>query len=370
MLWVRRALTHCQGSRSYKRGNIITVKHEILKDLTEKKEIDWAVVRKDLLSNKTVSQVNIDGLIVGSCFQKNRLDIAKSYMDYLKSESLEMNDAAVGKLLNLIWKYHTTKNLPLTEEYEEEIIKYCDLAFKKHKFIDSILAESMIHALTMTRQWEKSIKLLDHIQVTCSPGSATISCIIGKAVQEGKLDIAFKYVEDLLTRQVIPHPEVILKLFAKLQDNDELTERLLNLLGDYNVMLPEKLLEEFATMFRDRRDCKFVKINGSGKCSSCNAKLPSNLLGEEEFKKLSSMFYDDVIVRKDVFLKTNPDEVNRYINFVEKFHPFDCVIDGLNVAFSHGQKSRQVYANNVSFSAAKLGSLMIETLSLLDRVDT
>lgn len=350
MFFARRGLIRSYGA--YKRGNTIKLRTDILKDLlgNNQPKIEWDAVRNELLaSDKSVRPANIDGIIMGSCFSQLRLDVAKSYAEYMKANSLEMNDAGVGKFLFLFYRHHQQTETPLSEEDEGQIIQYSEALFKKHQTIDASLAENMIHALSITRNWSKCIELLPHIQFTDSAGSSTISCIVSRAIDEDRLDIAFKYVENLLDRQLAPHPEVLLKFFEKLQNDNVQTERLLNILSDNNFMLPERLLEEFAMMFRDTRRCTFVKINKSGQCRSCRSSLPSNNLSGAEFEALSGTFFNDVILTRDVFLKTNPEEVNRYIRFVDKFHPFDCVIDGLNVAYSHGSgKSAQTFANNVS----------------------
>lgn len=53
-------------------------------------------------------------------------------------------------------------------------------------------------------------------------------------------------------------------------------------------------------------------------------------------------------MRKNVYVKSNPEELERFKNFVEDTVPYDCVIDGLNVAYSMGnQKSPAVYARIV-----------------------
>lgn len=61
-------------------------------------------------------------------------------------------------------------------------------------------------------------------------------------------------------------------------------------------------------------------------------------LTTEEFNSLKQHFFDNVIVGKNVFYKTNPSELERFKNFIRDLPPHDVVIDGLNVAYSIGTK--------------------------------
>lgn len=71
-------------------------------------------------------------------------------------------------------------------------------------------------------------------------------------------------------------------------------------------------------------------------------------LTNKEFKELSSVFLEKVLVRKDVFQKTNPAELRKFEKFLQNNNSFDCIIDGLNVAFSTGiKKSNASYAKLV-----------------------
>lgn len=82
----------------------------------------------------------------------------------------------------------------------------------------------------------------------------------------------------------------------------------------------------------------FIIFLYSGQCSGCRTQMRSVYLSNKEFKQLSSVFLEKVLLRSDTFLKSTPTEVAKFENFLLKYQPFDCVIDGLNVAFSTGFK--------------------------------
>lgn len=71
-----------------------------------------------------------------------------------------------------------------------------------------------------------------------------------------------------------------------------------------------------------------------------------------EFQRLSSEFLEKVLIRKNVFLKTNPAELERFQKFIDTIRPYDCVIDGLNVAYSKGSKKTGSLATPAKITAA------------------
>lgn len=337
-------------SSIYKPPNKIRLRNEALQNVLsyDIEEIDWENVRKELIaSERSVSLNNVDGIIITLCSKECRLDIAKSYVNFMQRKSVNMNDASIGKLLRLFYLNHVFQKQPISADDEVEILKFCNALIEKHPVMNDVLLENIIHGLCLTCDWMKSLKLLENFVSTgSSPSSTSFNCIIAKAVVEEKLDIAWEILKKMTDKNMIPRASVFIDLFKKLRDDTSNTEELLNVIKENSLMFSEESINEFQKVFGDK--CKVVNINRSGKCKSCNNKLDSIQLNADEFEKLSSTFLDDVLIRKDVFLKSSPEEVSRFKKFVEKTVPYGCVIDGLNVAYSHGpQQGPKMFAKNV-----------------------
>lgn len=61
------------------------------------------------------------------------------------------------------------------------------------------------------------------------------------------------------------------------------------------------------------------------------------------------MFLKNAVIGRDVFLKSNPEELNRFKEFIKGMDTFDVVVDGLNVAYSAGLNPPRILAARVNF---------------------
>jgi len=91
-----------------------------------------------------------------------------------------------------------------------------------------------------------------------------------------------------------------------------------------------------AKYFKMRLECTMNCFRGI--CKSCQKQLNTITITEEEFQTLQYAFMDRVVVGKDVFRNTTPEEIKGFLHFVKMTAPYDMVIDGLNVAFTGGSK--------------------------------
>lgn len=74
----------------------------------------------------------------------------------------------------------------------------------------------------------------------------------------------------------------------------------------------------------------------SGLCSCCKDTLDCQNLTDVEFNLLQQNVKEKLIVGSDLFLKTSPDELKRFLDFVKGTAPYDVVLDGLNIAYAVG----------------------------------
>lgn len=70
----------------------------------------------------------------------------------------------------------------------------------------------------------------------------------------------------------------------------------------------------------------------------------------EEFKRLKEAVMEIALIGNNTFLKSTPDEVSKFMRFIEKTAPYDVVLDGLNIAFrTHETATKKKKAETVSF---------------------
>lgn len=306
--------------------------------------IKWEEIRKKMLENSfTTNLTNIDSLIISKCFNGARLDIAKSYLDYLRSNNLSISDAFIIKLIRLFYaRYRTTGEL--SKKDSDELLSYCNMISNKFQLLDPLTAENMIHGLSLTSSWREAEKCFEMI-IDKTPDKSTYSAFISRAIAENDEKLVWKYLNEMISRQQHPKTFIFIEWFNKHQNDKAKINQMLEYISEHGLLMPEIDINDFSNALRKNYNCSLVTINRKGRCPSCTSHLPGVKLMDSEFKKIATTFLEDIIIKSDVFIKSNPQEIERFKTFVEKTIPYDCVIDGLNVAFSQGNKlSPAIYA--------------------------
>ncbi|KAH8386731.1 hypothetical protein KR093_002336 [Drosophila rubida] len=306
---------------------------------------EWQHVRSTLKSNnKYISAHNVDAFILGMCANGEQLPLAKSYLRYLEATGVQPNAASLGRLLRVYNAAHQLR--VLTDEEQAEILQICDRLQGSHETLDASSCEHLIHGLVATTDhWQRAVPFLQMMKVTSAPSVTAYSALAAKAFSASQPELAWQLLEEMLELRRLPKCEVYL---AQLESSARHAptfpaqlERLLQFLGKHSILISDKVAQQLfilAQRLPHQLQVTSTHLERLGKCAACQQHLEHVAIGDADFVKLRDAFLDKVLIRKDVFQKSTPEEVARFKQYVKQTAPYDCVIDGLNVAYSTGNK--------------------------------
>ncbi|CAH2090267.1 unnamed protein product [Euphydryas editha] len=273
-----------------------------------------------------------------------KFDEALSFAKYLKSSHNELSLGAINALLNLYYEY--SKENILSDDEKQFILDANKTLYEKYKVLDSTTCEKLLHALCSINEWKKSIKVLDDINLTGTPSHSAYSFLIATLFKNNKRADALKIIEKSVQNrrplQDIAYDEWMKYILRKFKDKEtllkylnEICHHISNNCAVVSAATAQRLKESYECL---NWNVNFTQIiQQSGKCRCCNKTLDCLTLSEEEFSILQKNVKEKLIVGSDLFLKTSPDELNRFLDFINKTSPYDVVLDGLNIAYSVGK---------------------------------
>lgn len=312
----------------------------------------WTNFRQKLLqSTRRINENNIDAIIIDMCTHDGNLIIAKSYIEYLQNYcNVEVNDGAWGKLLRVYNSfYHQQGDHKISQELQNEIYTITDRIRKKYTLLDGSLCENMIMGLVTTRQWREGLKLLEMAKITGKPTNLAYTELAIKAFLENDFDLGWSLCEGIVELQVQPKCEIFLTYLQKIASRNNCQyfqkelDKFLKILSTNIITITEKVVKLLDKIHQEHPDWFSLKRTyviseaKEGICANCNQKLQNISLTAAEFQQLKETFKEKVLLAGDIFQKTTPQEIEAFRNYVRKTAPYDCVIDGLNVAYSVGR---------------------------------
>ena len=148
-------------------------------------------------------------------------------------------------------------------------------------------------------------------------------------------------------------------------------EKFYLLLQRKELYISSRLAQELTSYYTDKeaKISKVFSINNdfSSKCQNCGGSLLRYKIDDESRERIMKILIDFVIKKKDVFLKTSPLELQKFLNFLKKADPFDLVVDQPNVSYkplnqklyNNFNKSRNLYDSVKHFSDLGWNTLLI-----------
>ncbi|XP_021195270.3 mitochondrial ribonuclease P catalytic subunit [Helicoverpa armigera] len=329
---------------SFHREKFVDQQIEYIKTSLANKAQDWTIVKNDVLSKEgNATQKNIDAIMLKFMVSLKQYVAALSFADHLRSTNEELSLGTMKGLLNLYYEIGKTEKL--SKEQAKFILDAHKSLLEKYKVLDYSSSETLLHALCVINEWEKALKLLADIHLTTTPTHSAYSTLIATLFGLNKKKKALELVEESLKHKRplldIAYEAWMDYILRKYKDKKVIAKHLEELFSHVATnctVIPmntaNKLKELYSSM---QWNAKFTKIRKlDGQCQCCKDTLDCLPLSEEEFNLLQKNVKEKLIVGSDLFLKTSPEELKRFLDFVDKTAPYDIVLDGLNIAYAVG----------------------------------
>ncbi|KAL6257960.1 hypothetical protein P5V15_011557 [Pogonomyrmex californicus] len=303
--------------------------------------VQWKSIRERILQKqKIITPAIVDSTIINMCLKSSNLDNAIAYFKFLRENNYPLNTAVIGKYLRL---YVLKENL--TDADKTEIIETYNTLKQNHPYLDYFTAEQCIISICLTDEWEKAYEIIEMIKMTSSPGIIVYSALISAAFRNGKPNIAWETLSYILSRKMTPRSIVYKSHLQYCQMDDgkafnSRMEEMFNVWLKYNITPFNEIINIYAdTAVKYGWSIALKQIpKKTGNCIHCHSSLAKVTFTKENFQKLTESVIDKLIIGSDIYRNTNPKELDKFKQFIEKTKPYDIVIDGLNLAYIHTKK--------------------------------
>ncbi|XP_063229230.1 mitochondrial ribonuclease P catalytic subunit isoform X6 [Bacillus rossius redtenbacheri] len=306
---------------------------------------EWLELRETILGmTGFITEKNIDALVMAACIASRKLAVGTSYIKYLWAAGRSLNIATASGFLKLcsVCSEESVVDEDLVLSVYSGLCSSCPL-------MDAQTAQNAILALCLTHRWEEGLELLETVKITATPNMLVLNSMVKAAFSHNRPEVGWSLMDEILhlNRKLMPMAYLAWLDYCAGQDKDSGVKYLDQLLT-YMALNDLRPTKDVASRLNDcfvdfsTPDTKwvgtFTSLIRKGKCKSCGNLLPPVSLTAEEFGKLREVFVEQVLIGRNVFLKTSPAEVEEFRRFLQSCRPYDVVVDGLNVAFS-GVKS-------------------------------
>ncbi|KAL7306640.1 hypothetical protein TKK_0001320 [Trichogramma kaykai] len=303
----------------------------------DEKNIDndtWTAIREEMQKEFPDLNDKIDSIIYDLCLNYGKPQQAINFYKYLRANNVELQLNIVGKYL----RAYSQLKRPVTKDEERDILETYNALREDYPLLGAKSCEDCIVALCMTKHWELSFELLDMICEFQEPGPLVHSAIMTAAFKNNDPQKAWKLISGKtvpLTSSVhISYLDYCQRNFKgeKLINN---VMKMLHFWRDQNLVLNQLVVDNYKTFFESLNYVTSkTSVSKNGICSACKTQLTQTTLSQDNFKILSDSVMKKLIVGKNVFCTTSPQELKRYMLFIKSMKSYDIVIDGLNVAFA------------------------------------
>nr|CAG4642003.1 EOG090X0CGF [Eurycercus lamellatus] len=305
------------------------------KDLSGIKNFKQDVLKQNL--SPLANEQTFDALFMRICLADRNYLMGKMYMKHLEENNQKPNTATLTKFLQLC--YYCKNDV----EDKTEVEKLCETLKSHSQYLDSQSKEALIVGYSITSKWREGFQLICDDKAT--QASIPMNAVAESLLNNNEFDSAVLVMEMLNRSKKNISDFVYSKWIKKCAEDPSVWSSFSNYLSRNDVFLKEFILQQLINVLENRsvdpyKSRKTTIDTVTGRCRCCGEILQSCSITLENYNALKATMLDKVLIAKDVFIGSDPEELNRFKLLIKKTAPYDVVIDGLNVCYMNGDNPK------------------------------
>lgn len=215
----------------------------------------WKSLRQEIIeSNRNVTKVNIDGVILNYYAGIGNIEAAKSYLRFL-GES-EGNIALLIKVIFLkIYHSAVLRGYTLSKDDEQHIKEIVEEVKQKYEVLDYNTSESIILGLSLTPYWKEGLKFLEQCKLSATPSRVAYGALIRSAFNHDDPQTVLMLANEIVKKGQNPAPAVYenwIDWCVKKPEFQENIEVLLKFMEEAEIVMPAEATTKFIKVLEDK----------------------------------------------------------------------------------------------------------------------
>lgn len=309
----------------------------ILQNYPTSQTYPWDDIINKIL--ETNEKFNINSVVLNTCLNLNLVEACVSYYKYLKTQNNKVTPTEYYLILSVLSKCEDQ-----TESYRDciqDIFKEIKHLLPINPLLFSCAAK--VYYL-IEGYWTEMLKIY---QENFSESKIEIveSFLVAGAFRHNKPLLGWMLTKEnpLIFRKeaLVCYIDYCLEMaknnkFTPLMIDDIVLfyNKTVNTFPYSNLMFKMKELADilnknkYQNLQWNANECLITK---EGYCSHCKLNIGKSVITKDEFESLKSSVLNDIVINKNINLKTSKSEFNRFMLFLQNCSPYSLVIDGLNI---------------------------------------
>uniref|UniRef100_A0A8D8VMF5 Mitochondrial ribonuclease P protein 3 n=2 Tax=Cacopsylla melanoneura TaxID=428564 RepID=A0A8D8VMF5_9HEMI len=328
---------HVPGVSSKLYSNIQT---DTIKTFVENKSTsnydEWMELKKEILSVKggQLRDENIDGIILAHCVSK--LELTKSFIKFLNQKQKKITAQQMSQLFRSFYLNRSE----CTAEDKMFIKKmYTHIVNQKNVTLAPSSVEGLVSGISITDDWKQGLTLLSNNRDSRTKQLSPAFPLIEAAILNDDMECALPYLDKCLAFDTTNLSENIIGFWIRHISSKVKMHEFLAYLQDNEFVMSKPSADLLVEQCRKHSlyECTHASIHSqSRQCDVCSFPLDRLSLDPSEFDSLKRNFLDRALVGGDVFQKSTPQELDKFLSFLRTTSPYDIVMDGLNISHLGG----------------------------------